>query len=265
MKVRKILQLKQLSIQRAQIIDIIKVMENSNLLDEYKRDLKGRKIKFIDTFYKYYNSQSWEWMCHKKNKEVKVQSNFVPVYRESQKMIKLMTSFEEKEELTHNPSRRVQTFQDNDSALLSARSLSSVPDDRYSLISKEPVPEYKVQYPQVVPHQHKSQSRRIDMLKTSEDNPLSDTLTHGFIQNLTQKPTERVKILEYRKNVKPINIPPTSSRRNYSSFIHVNQNQNAGRENYNEANRQNMMKSIQPTQKRQNVRKRPIWKKKIKK
>lgn len=92
MKVRKIMQLKQLHIIKNQILDISRIMINFGNEFQYQRDLKSRKTKFIATLRKYYKSKSWKWILNKKyNVKPISRPSFKPVYQESRQMTKLIS------------------------------------------------------------------------------------------------------------------------------------------------------------------------------
>ena len=80
-KARKIMQMKEIMIHKHQIKDLqrqIKNWENeqgdyySDLLISSKKDLRRKKIKLMNTFYKYYCSDDWSWVFHKKGRQTKV-------------------------------------------------------------------------------------------------------------------------------------------------------------------------------------------------
>ena len=108
MKTRKIYRLKELHIQKQQILDLqstvqdwLKNPENyRDLISKSLKDLRRKKIKLMNTHYKYYMSTDWSWLLHTKARETNPKKQFKPVYEESKKMTNLMTTDDEESEVT---------------------------------------------------------------------------------------------------------------------------------------------------------------------
>lgn len=78
LKTRKIFRLKELDMQKQQILDLQQTIhqwlqnprEYVDLLRNSLKDLRRQKVKFMNTFYKYYISSDWSWLLHKKAREI---------------------------------------------------------------------------------------------------------------------------------------------------------------------------------------------------
>lgn len=103
MKARKILRLKELHIQKHQIVDLENTVQGwlrhpegyRDLISKSLKDLRRQKVKLMNTFQKYYMSSDWSWLLHKKARETNPKKQFKPVYQESSKMNRLMTTDDE--------------------------------------------------------------------------------------------------------------------------------------------------------------------------
>lgn len=129
--------MKEIMIYKNQIKDLerqIKHWQNEqgdymDLLVSSKKDLKSKKIKFMNVFYKYYSSADWSWVFHKKGKQLDtIKKQFNPIYKESRRMSKLVGS-------DLGGDERL-SFRNSDLRLNSARSYESFYDNK-SIVSEK--------------------------------------------------------------------------------------------------------------------------------
>jgi hypothetical protein len=142
MKVRKALQLKQLHMQKLQILDMIQACKGDPS-GMFKKDLRNRKIKFRNTLNSYLKQGNWKWIFNKMIKENKTTTHFKPVYRESKEMQRLNTNEDEANISEVASFYRPITTQRSDYPLSSDRSASSNPFDRattFTHTSFAPIP-----------------------------------------------------------------------------------------------------------------------------
>ena len=184
MKLRKILKLTQLKIQKGLIQDVKRAMETSEDISEYQKDLKRRKIKFIDTINQYYSKGDWKWIVNKTKVEIEKPSSFNPVYQESKKMKRLNTT----ENISDSPSlnKTVHNFVEDNNYILSSRSQSPNPFQRANTVNTNP----EISFGSSTVGQIRPQQRRkVDIYRTSAENPMADTLSqyYGVKQPQTNK------------------------------------------------------------------------------
>ena len=101
-KAREILKLKEMNIQKLLILDLHRTIQEwlenpddyKDLISKSLKDLRRQKVKFMNTFYKYFMSSDWCWLLHKKvvSEENNIKKQFKPVYQESERMSRMMTS-----------------------------------------------------------------------------------------------------------------------------------------------------------------------------
>jgi hypothetical protein len=100
LKTRKIFRLKELHMQKQQILDLQNTIqqwmanpnEYADLVRRSLKDLRRKKVKYMNTFYKYYMSRDWSWLLHKKAREINPKKQFKPIYNESLRMSRLMNT-----------------------------------------------------------------------------------------------------------------------------------------------------------------------------
>ncbi|CAI2383958.1 unnamed protein product [Moneuplotes crassus] len=304
MKMRKILKLKHILLQKNLILDVQRALEGSNEAKEnYQKDLKQRKIKYINTINKYFETNNWNWLSQGKVKDAPRQSSFNPSYQESKKMTRLMTCQDQSINQIRSETRRLNTWNDEGNALNSERSMSSSTFDRAMNSStfdkrlgsskheratissiEADVCINTISIPPtssgVKPHLR----NRVDMYRTSAENPLADTLSHTNIKEIDQKycrnPYSRQMLTSRAKNIPKTQINyiqrlQTQNERGHRAtvgkrltrnstnicppFIQAQSSSTLNRENYDTLNTQ-YTKNVQPRQNFRPDKQRGMWK-----
>lgn len=205
MKTRKIMRLKELNLQKQQILDLQRTVQDwvehpdgyKDLISKSLKDLRRKKVKFFNTHQKYFSSSDWSWLLHTKARETNPNKQFKPVYQQSSKMNRLNTTDDEDSfENTSFYRPLTVTYRGSEPGLDSDRSSKSSPLEKttnHSRYSRSLAPQ-------------SNEKPKFNAFRVSEDNPLADNITKYYKGNI-------VEIIKVNIVIKA-NITPLKNNRN---------------------------------------------------